>query len=248
MATINLENLFSIQANHDVNEFAIALNSVSGKWFNSLPENIKQKFLIDGKLVTTPILLMPSGQPYKNQRSVMKVSAQPDVNNAYSVWVWLNHESISTPKTFVSGLLGGITELGMKTTGQKPRGSSANGGKQTPELLAILKSRGIVPTNRSGTSYKVTNTPLMDAFIESIQVELHFLRGLKVSAYEPPSKDDNDNGHQMVRLFCVSGCDISELTHGIKVRRDELNTALVIKCPTHKNNLSTEIVTPKSTK
>ena len=248
--SISLKGMFNVKATGTVDAYAQALSVMADAILDALPDAQKAAFLVDGKLAEFPVYLVLSGKPYKNQKAVATVEPDVDVENAYTVRLWLNHDSLLVPRDFYASMTMALVELAMTATGQEPRTKGDNGGQLTAAIRELGKTLDIVlkrprgkNTNKAGAQgWKALKTPESEALQEAVKAELDVLRSITVAPYTAPK--EGNGGKKQIRLFCVDGCDWNDQEQGLRVREDEIAfTQENVRCRTHENvTFSTEVV------
>ena len=248
--SISLKGMFNVKASGTVDAYAQALSVMADTVLEALPDAQKSAFLVDGKLAEFPVYLVLSGKPYKNQKAVATVEPDVDVENAYTVRLWLNHDSLLVPRDFYAGMTMTLLELAMTATGQEPRTKGDNGGQLTSAIKAYGKTLDIVVKRPQGKNknkagalgWKALKTPASDALQDAVKTELDVLRSITVAPYTPPK--EGNGGKKQVRLFCVADCDWNDQEQGLRVRDDEIAFVQAnIRCRIHPDvTFGTEVV------
>ena len=248
--SISLKGMFNVKATGAVDAYAQALSVMADAILDALPDAQKSAFLVDGKLAEFPIYLVLSGKPYKNQKAVATVEPDVDVENAYTVRLWLNHDSLLVPRDFYAGMTMTLLELAMTATGQEPRTKGDNGGQLTSAIKAYGKTLDIVVKRPQGKNknkagalgWKALKTPASEALQDAVKTELDVMRSITVVPYTAPK--EGNGGKKQIRLFCVDGCDWNDQEQGLRVREDEIAfTQENVRCRTHENvTFGTEVV------
>ena len=175
--SISLKGMFNVKASGAVDAYAQALSVMADAILDALPDEQKSAFLVDGKLAEFPVYLVLSGRPYKNQKAVAIVEPDVDIENAYTVHFWLNHESLLVARDFYAGFAMTLVEMAMLATGQEARTKGKSGGQLTAVIRELGKTLDIVlkrprgkNKNKAGAlGWKALKTPESDALQDAVK-------------------------------------------------------------------------------